>query len=348
MMKRTRSGYPFLAASHFLDQLETIFGIEHATDKELAVLNDFRDPGAKAAFLLTVRCLAYLGYLPDLEAVPGEVLEYIADQAGGELPITYFRDRPARRTEILAAARAVLDYQRWSAEKQNQLRKDLLELALDYPREAELVGAAVEHLREWRTELPAEQTLIDMAESALYQIETRTYQEVLHSNDAQIKAAIETLMGNAEGEESLFDLIKQPAKRPGLKSMRREAAKLTTLARLGVSDDVLSGLGHRKVVFLAEQARRCTLDDLRNLSDQRRALILIAFIIRSRLRRMDRECTQQEQKAVLTREKTTRFSRAMSTRILSIIANTPPGEIEARLFEYMPQTEQAYLGLGYR
>lgn len=353
MMKRTRSGYPFLAASHDLDQLEAIFGIEHATDKEQEVLNEFRDPGARAAFLLTVRCLAYLGYLPDLEAVPAEVLEYVADQAGGELPVTYFRDRPARRTDILVAARAVLDYQRWSSEKQNHLREDLLELALDYPREAELVGAAVERLREWRTELPAEQTLVDMAESALYQVETRTYQEVVQTNDAQIKAAVEALMGNAEGEESLFDLIKQPAKRPGLKSMRREAAKLTILGRLGVADDVLSGLGRRKVVFLAEQARRYTLDDLRNLSDQRRALILLAFIIRSRqlardglldqmdklLRRMDRECTQQEQKAVLTREKTTRFSRATATRILSIIANTPPGEIETRLFEYMPQTE---------
>jgi Domain of unknown function (DUF4158) len=112
MIKRTRAGYPFLAATDDPIHLEAIFGLKHATEREQQVLQGYRDPDAQAAFLLSVRCLAYLGYMPDLERIPEVVRAYVANQVGATFPVSYFRDRPARRSEIVVAARAVLDYQR--------------------------------------------------------------------------------------------------------------------------------------------------------------------------------------------------------------------------------------------
>jgi len=50
----------------------------------------------------------------------------------------------------------------------------ILHLTLDYPREADLVKAPVERLREWRVEFPVEATLTTMVESALHQVEDET------------------------------------------------------------------------------------------------------------------------------------------------------------------------------
>ncbi|MDQ5851188.1 MAG: DUF4158 domain-containing protein, partial [Chloroflexota bacterium] len=179
MIKRTQAGYPVLVMPDDRIQLEAMFGLEHATEREQAALDDYRDPIAKAVFLFAVRCLAQLGYLPDLERVPPGILTYVGDQVEAVIPTRYLRDRPARRSEILTTVRAVLDYQRWTAEREGPLRELLLTLALDHPREADLVIAAVERLREWRVELPAEATLVTMVESVLQQVEDETYTEVL-------------------------------------------------------------------------------------------------------------------------------------------------------------------------
>lgn len=353
MIKRTRSGYPRLAPSDDPVQLEAYFGLEHSTDKEQDALQGYRDPDAQAAFLLAVRCIAHLGYMPDLEAVPEIIRTYVAKQLSTELPVNYFRDRPARRTEILAAARAALDVQKWSGKRQDELKEVLLALALDYPREADLVGAAVDRLREWRIELPVEETIVTLAESALHQVERDTYEEVMRRADERVMAAIEWLLTNPGDEGTLLEAVKRPAGRAGVGSMGREADKLAELASLGIPDDLLASLGQRKISFLAEQASRYTAADLRSLSDQRRALILIAFVIRRRqvgrdtmleqmekiLRRMDRDSEKGEVAAVLKREKATPFNRRLSTRILAIIATAEQGTVEEKLFEFMPQTE---------
>ena len=112
MIKRTRAGYPVLVPPDDPIQIEAMFGLEHATEREQAILDSYRDPAARAAFLLTVRCLAHLGYLPDLAAIPTVVLSYVAEQVNTTFLVTYFRDRPARRTAMLSAARSVLNYQR--------------------------------------------------------------------------------------------------------------------------------------------------------------------------------------------------------------------------------------------
>jgi hypothetical protein len=354
VIKRTRAGYPVLVPPDDPVQIEAIFGLEHATEREQAILDSYRDPMARAAFLLTVRCLAHLGYLPDLAAIPTVVLSYVAEQVHTTFLVTYFGDRPARRTAMLSAARSVLNYQRWTAEQEHPLRDLLLLLALDHPREADLVMAAIERLREWRVELPAEQTLITMSESALHQVEETTYLELMRRADPALQATLQTFLGHPESQETVLELVKRPAGKAGVRSMRREAEKLDELAKLGIPNDVLTCLGQRKLIFLAEQAKRYTAADLRALSDQRRTLILLAFVIRSQqlgrdtmleqmdkiLRRMTRTSAEREEQAVLQREKKTPFPRKLSTKVLSIIALSPPGTVEERLFSVMPQ--QAY------
>lgn len=334
-------------------QLEAYFGLEHCTDKEQELLQGYRDPDAQAAFLLTVRCLAHLGYMPDLEDVPEVIRAYVAKQLSTKLPVSYFRDRPARRTEILAAARTVLGIEKWTGKRLDDLKEVMLALALDYPREADLVSAAVDRLREWRLELPVEETLVTQAESALYQVERDTYEEVMRSADERVTAAIEGLLACPENEYSLLEIIKRPAGRAGVNSMGREADKLTALANLTIPDNLLASLGQRKITFLAEQANRYTAADLRALSDQRRALILLAFVIRRRqlgrdtmleqlekiLRRMNRDSESGEKEAVVKRETKTPYPRSVSTRILGIIATSEPGKVEENLFAYKPQAE---------
>ena len=353
MIKRTQAGYPVLVMPDDRIQLEAMFGLEHATEREQAALDDYCDPIAKAVFLFAVRCLAQLGYLPDLECVPPGILTYVGDQVEAVIPTRYLRDRPARRSEILTTVRAVLDYQRWTAEREGPLRELLLTLALDHPREADLVIAAVERLREWRVELPAEATLVTMVESVLQQVEDETYTEVLRRADPSLQATLHGLLEQPEHHETLLALIKRPAGKVGVRSMRREAEKLAALTEIGIPDDALRSISQRKLVFLAEQAKRYTAADLRALSDQRRTLILIAFVIRSRqegrdtmleqldklLRRLTRTSAETEQEAVLRREKQTPYPRKLATKILAIIALAPPGTVEEQLFALMPQAD---------
>jgi len=80
-------------------------------EREQAVLDGYRDTIAKAVFWFTVRCLAHLGYLPDLDAAP---LGIVGTQLTATIPLRCFWNRPARRTEILAPARTVLAYHRWN------------------------------------------------------------------------------------------------------------------------------------------------------------------------------------------------------------------------------------------
>lgn len=299
MIKRTRSGYPRLAPSDDPDHLEAYFGLEHSTDKEQETLQSYRDPDAQAAFLLTVRCLAHLGYMPDLEIVPDNIRRYAAKQLSTELPVTYFRERPARRTEILAAARTTLGVQKWTGKQLDKLKEVMLALALDYPREADLVSAAVDHLREWRIELPVEDTLITQAESALHQVERDTYEEVMRRADERVTAAIDRLLNCPEDEYSLLEMVKRPAGRAGINSMGREADKLAALANLNIPDDLLASLGQRKITFLAEQANRYSAADVRSLSDQRRALILLAFVVRRR--QLGRDTMLEQMEKILRR-----------------------------------------------
>jgi len=66
---------------------------------------------------------------------------------------------------------------------------------------------------------------------------------------------------NQESQETLLELIKRPVSKAGARSTRREVEKLDALAKLGIPDDVLSGLSQRKLVFLTEQAKRHTAAD---------------------------------------------------------------------------------------
>jgi hypothetical protein len=51
LIKRTRSGYPILGTTDDSIELEAVFGLEHATEREQAELDRFRDSDARAAFL---------------------------------------------------------------------------------------------------------------------------------------------------------------------------------------------------------------------------------------------------------------------------------------------------------
>ena len=233
MIKRTRAGDPFLAATDDPIHLETIYSRAcHRAGTQ--VLHGYRDPDAQAAFLLSVRCLAHLGYMPDLERIPEVMRAYVANQVGAGFPVSYFRDRPARRSEIVAAARAVLDYQRWTEAQHDQVRALLVRLALDYPREADLVAAAVDRLQAARVELPVEDTLVTLAESALHQVEHDTYADALRRADDKLHAAIARLLDSPEQEDTLLELVKRPPGKTGVRSMRREAEKLVELAKLGI------------------------------------------------------------------------------------------------------------------
>ncbi len=353
MITRTPIGYPILRMPDDLVHLEAIFGLEHATPREQAVLDGYRDPIAKAVFVLTVRCLAHLGYLPDLEMIPPGILAYVGDHCAAVIPIRYFRDRPARRTDVLAAARLLLGYQRWTTGHALDLQPILRHLALEYPREADLMTAAIERLREWRVELPAVDTLLTLVERALHQVEDDTYADVMRRADPTLQQTLQTLLEHPDDQDTVLAMIKQPAGKASVKSMRREAEKLDALAALRIADTVLSSISQRKLVFLAEQAKRYTAADLRALSDQRRTVILVAFVIHSRqvgrdtmlqqldkiLRRITRTSAEKEQEAAIQREKKTPFPRRLSTKILSIIALAPPGTVEEQLFALMPQAD---------
>jgi TnpA family transposase len=353
MIKLTPTGYPRLVMPDDPIELEAMFGPEHATPREQVALDSYRDPIARAAFLLVVRCLAHLGYVPDLTTLAPGILAYVGDQYAAVIPPRYFRDRRARRSDMLTVARPILGYQRWTARHAQDLRPVLQQLALDYPRESDLMTAAVERLREWHVELPEEDTLLTLVESALHQVEDATYAEVMQQATTTLQQTLQTLLDHPEDQDTLLAMIKQPAGKASVKSMRREAEKLAALAALNIPDTALSSISQRKIVFLAEQANRYTAADLRALSDQRRTLILVAFVIYRRqqgrdimveqldkiVRRLSRTSATTEEDAAIKREKKTPYPRRLSTKVLSIIALAPPGTVEERLFALMPQAD---------
>jgi len=59
-------------------------------------------------------------------------------------------------------------------------------------------------------ELPVEETLVTLAESALHQVEQEAYAEALRREDDRLHAAIQRLLDSPEQEDTLLELVKRP------------------------------------------------------------------------------------------------------------------------------------------
>jgi hypothetical protein len=68
-------------------------------------------------------------------------------------------------------------------------------------------------------ELPVEDTLVTLAESALHQVEHDTYADALRRADERLHAAIQRLLDSPEQEDTLLELVKRSSGKTGVRSM---------------------------------------------------------------------------------------------------------------------------------
>jgi Domain of unknown function (DUF4158) len=215
-------------------------------------------PGPRLALLVMLKCYQRLGYFPQLERVPPEVVEYVHAQAVEVVedrvgPLGRQGDRMVRRCRELVRERtgAVWDPQRVRGVAESAMRAALQ--SKDNP--ADMINVALEALSGHGCELPAYLTLDRLAAALRTEVNGGFHRLVSGRLDAAGRAGLlELLVVDLLSRQSALPRLTRPAPRATVSRLREHIAWLAWLDALGPTEEWLAGVPPAKVSHFAGEA----------------------------------------------------------------------------------------------
>lgn len=242
------------------------------------------------AAVLLLKCLQYLGYFPELSAIPTAIVNHvrICLRLSPATTPAYDQTRTMRRHQT--AIREYLQLKpRHSRESRKIAVRAVFEAAQVVVNPADLINVAVEQLRLEQCELPNFSTLDRMVNRVRAVVHRHVFAEVLRKLNPEDIARLDGLLKTTEvvHRHTSFQEIKESPKKPSLTHLDAILDHLTWLGTLGDVDSPLSGIPPALLQHFATEAKALHAGELREVQAPKRYTLLLCLIHRMRIRTRD-------------------------------------------------------------
>jgi TnpA family transposase len=261
------------------EDLNTFFRFSPADREQI---DDLRGATYQLRFSLQLAAMRYLGFCPtNVFAAPVAARLFVASQLRIELAeVDEQAAREQTRTEHLAKARDYLGWRTFKEAESSQLFEWLVERALEHERPITLLELALTKLKTDKITRPGLTVLERLVLSAREQAHKRTYQAV---EDVLVPERLEwldkLLARDSDIKLTRLEWLRQQPTTNSPASILTTLEKLTYLTQAGVAKWSIAKLNPNRRKYLAELARRSSVQALASISVTRRYPILLAFVV---------------------------------------------------------------------
>ena len=249
-----------------------------------------RQPVPRVGLLLLLKTFQRLGYFPKLREVPTPLWHHCAEWAGaGGVPGDLLRyDSSSVRRRHMPLVREFVGVIAWGTASQQAMVMACRNGARTHDDLADIVNIAIEELVRQRFELPAFTTLLRAARAARTTINREYHALICTRLGAVAQDTLRALLTRVpQGQQSLWDRLKNEPKRPTAQHTRDFLDHLTWLRALAIGADVCDGIPDVKVKQFAAEARSLDVASMHDCAEPKRLTLATALVLVQMARALD-------------------------------------------------------------
>jgi hypothetical protein len=248
---------------------------DHCTldDFDLEQIRQRRRPHNKMGFMLQLCALRYPGRsLAPGEAIPIEVLQFLADQIGIKASdLAGYAAREETLHNHLAQLRDLYGFKSFMGRGAAELRQWLLDQAFHATSNLDLAERLVARCRETQIILPGISTVERLCAEMLVAAERRINAVIAERLDDRVRRRLDELLDEMVTDQlKRFVWLRQFDVGNNSRAANRLLDRLERLHKLELPADLLADIPLHKIKRLRRHGERYFADALRDLSDDRR------------------------------------------------------------------------------
>jgi TnpA family transposase len=280
-----RTAYPRFKQTFTEQELEAFYTLSEIDKAFVREKTSGRQSQLALAILL--KGFQKLGYLPELEAVPNMVKQYIAQQL--TIPFTIQKVPKKTRKRYRRAIHAHLKVKRYGQGGVQVVQETVKVHAKTMSDPADLINVAVEQLVRLKFELPAFSTLDRIVNHLRHQVHLQLYAEVTRNLTSDQKMQLDKLLIKEETQtRTPFARLKVLPATATIKEIRKWEKHLDWLETILNPQSFLKPLPSTKIEQFASQAYQMEIGDIRGtMTAAKRYTLLLCLLHQMQVRTRD-------------------------------------------------------------
>jgi TnpA family transposase len=282
-----RTAYPRFKRNPLAKELDALYTPK---EDELHFANTMsRKEPTRFCILLLLKAFQRLGYFPDVEIIPSDIVQHIRTTSGISSEVspvysdlkTLYRHHQAIRQHLGVAA--------WNDDGLRVASEAMTTAAEVMDNPADLINVAIEELVRQRIELPAFSTLDRHSRRIRTLVNSRIFETVLKRLSLSEREELDTLLevGTNPQKKSLFFAIKQLPKRSSLMHLQDLLDHIVNLSDTVGSDQHLQDIPYAKIKHFAAEAKALDAAEIKKFSPPKRYVLILSMIHRARIQARD-------------------------------------------------------------
>lgn len=267
--------------------------------------------------LVLLKCFQQLHYFPELDHIPAEISQHIAQVMGLGATRAFAVSAATRYRQETAIRRYLGITPFYGTEGRRMALHAATAAAPLVTQRVDLINAIIDELLRGRVELPAYSTLVQIAEDVASEGETDLIDLIKSRlNAGQCQQMDHLLHTDLDRHRSVFDRLKRVPKRPSRDHLDTLIEHCHWLDEFGDVDGLLVGIPYLKRRYYANYALALDAGDLKDLIPAKRYTLVLTMIQHLRARVRDdlgemfvrrmatiHQCAQEELEQFLIRQR---------------------------------------------
>lgn len=261
--------------------------VRHYTlsDTDRAMLVGKRGDQNRLGFALQLCCLRFPGQAfsasGGAEQIPLHVVEFVARQLGIEPQVfTAYARREETRREHLLELKSALGLRTFDAQAQQALSAWLLPVAMGTDKGVLLVETLLAEMRLRQIIIPNVTVVERLAEDVRRTARRETYRALLRGlTETHVKALEGVLVIRPDGEQSWLAWLRKASDGIGARSFLRLVERLEYIRALDVDMDRGRSIHRNRLVQLAREGSRSSVQHLAEYEPERRLATIVAVLL---------------------------------------------------------------------
>ncbi len=275
-----RTAYPRFGKTLPIQEVETLYLI---TPSEMSFIkSSSHGANQRLTFATLLKIYRHLGYFPSLSDVPDSIRLYVAEQMELESTTEYIQSAKLRTSlhRYKDSIRIHLNCRSYTATGKECAVKVMQESAYTMSDPADLINAAIEHLKKEQVDLPAFSTLDRMAKNVREVVHQELYHRITSHLTPGQKQTLDALLRIPEGSKfTSFSQLKKNPGTPSLKNMRLWAEHLQAMEAIIDPSPFFETVSHTKIRQFSAEVSVLQVRDLLDIqSDHKRHALLLCFL----------------------------------------------------------------------
>lgn len=281
-----RTAYPQFKRNPVVRELVSAYT---PTDAEIDFVNkNSRQPNHRLTLAVLLKCFQRLGYFPDLEDVPTNVVRHIRSALRFRVQVKLADIAANKRYRLHQRIRTFLQIRAFPDGGLELAARAIDDAAAVMDNPADLINVAIEQLVRDRIELPAFSTLDRLARRIRTVVNGRYFASIAGQLTRDESQQLDDLLVVTDPrQKSPLQTIKRLPKRSSLQHFQELIDQTAALDALAGSANHLAEVPELKRKHFAAEARALDAAELRDFQPAKRHALLLCLIHRARVQTRD-------------------------------------------------------------